>query len=178
MKCDLIDPSYSGSPFTLCNGWFPNKRVWKRLDRVLVDLEWMKLFDSTSVDHLISTGSDHSPLISITKKVQREPIKYFRFLDLWTEEADFISIVEQAWNIKVCSSPMQKFHIKLENTCKKLSEWSRNSIGNIFDKVNKLEKRVADTEMKILSDNSEANRAELNHTNALLIRAYETEEFY
>lgn len=37
MDCDLIDPGYSGSKFTWCNGWDPEKRVWKRLDRVLVN---------------------------------------------------------------------------------------------------------------------------------------------
>lgn len=141
MDCELLDPGYSGSTFTWCNGWCPERRVWKRLDRVLVNHEWMNLFDSTSVNHLISTGSDHSPLFVIAKSTQREPIKYFKFLDFWTDEPNFKEVVEQAWNMDVQGSPMWRFHLKLKNTCKKLSEWSRNSVGNIFDTVKDLEKK-------------------------------------
>lgn len=89
MDCDLIDTGYSSSTFTWCNRWCPDKRVWKRLDMILVSHKWMDIFVSTSVNHLIRTGSDHSLLFVIAKTTQREPIKYFRFLDLWTEEPDF-----------------------------------------------------------------------------------------
>ncbi|XP_019266683.1 PREDICTED: uncharacterized protein LOC109244105 [Nicotiana attenuata] len=178
MDCELIDPGYSGSIFTWCNGWCPEKRIWKRLDRVLINQEWLNLFDSTSVNHLIRTGSDHSPLFVIAKTTHREPIKYFRFLDFWTKEADFSRVVEQAWNMEVQGSPMWKFHMKLKNTCKKLSEWSRNTLGNIFDKIEELEHKVEEMETNIIADNSEVNRAGLNQANALLVRAYKKEESF
>nr|XP_016454026.1 PREDICTED: uncharacterized protein LOC107778314 [Nicotiana tabacum] len=47
-----------------------------------------------------------------------------------------MEVVEQAWDEEINGSPMWRFHLKLKNTAKRLSEWSRNSIGNIFDKVN------------------------------------------
>ncbi|XP_016435434.1 uncharacterized protein LOC107761696 [Nicotiana tabacum] len=127
MDCDLIDPGYSGSTFTWCNGWQVDKRVWKRLDRILVNMS--------------------------------EP-------------------VERAWNVEVQGSPMWRFHLKLKNTCKKLSEWSRSSIGNIFEKVIKMEEKVRELEEKIINDNTDMNRGELNHANSLLIRAYKKEESF
>ncbi|XP_060211692.1 uncharacterized protein LOC132639246 [Lycium barbarum] len=136
MECDLVDPGYSGSNFIWCNGWSPDKRVWQRLDRVLVNHEWMNLFDSTSVDHLIRTGSDHSLLLTIALTNQRNHTKYFRFLDLWTEEENFYKTVENAWNSEVQGSAI-------------------NSVGNIFDQVTDLEKNVDDIESRILIDNSE-----------------------
>ncbi|XP_059315605.1 uncharacterized protein LOC132066278 [Lycium ferocissimum] len=178
MDCDLIDPGYSGSNFTWCNGWAPDKRVWQRLDRVLINQEWSNLFESTNVDHLIRTGSDHSPLLTMAIYNQRNHVKYFRFLDPWTEEQDFKETGSQAWNIEVQGSPMWRFHLKLKNTCKKLSEWSKNSVGNIFDQVINMEKKVAEMEDKMLNDNFESNRADLNHANALLIKAYKKEEAY
>lgn len=98
------------------------KRIWKRLDRVLVNHEWLNLFDSTSVNHFIRTRSDYSPLLIITKDTHREPIKYFRFLDFLAEDPDFKTVVEHAWNMEVQGTPMWRFHLKLKNTCKKLSE--------------------------------------------------------
>ncbi|OIT28903.1 hypothetical protein A4A49_38525 [Nicotiana attenuata] len=118
MDCDLIDPGFSGSQFIWCNGWAPNKRVWKRLDRVLVKQDWMNNYDSTSVNHLTRTGSDHSPLLTIAKNTSQPTTKYFRFLDFWTNEEGFKEVEKQAWDIEVHGSPMWKFHLKLKNTCR------------------------------------------------------------
>ncbi|XP_019237050.1 PREDICTED: uncharacterized protein LOC109217274 [Nicotiana attenuata] len=172
MDCDLIDPGFSGSQFTC--GWAPNKRIWKRLDRVQVNQDWMNNYDSTSVNRLIRTGSDHSPLL--TKNTSQPATKHFRFLDFWTNEVGFKEVVKQAWDIEVHGSPMWKFHLKLKNTCKCLSHWSKTSIGNIFDNVKDLEKKVEELEHKIITNNNEYNRAELMRINALFIRAYKNEE--
>ncbi|XP_075101678.1 uncharacterized protein LOC107814397 [Nicotiana tabacum] len=177
MDCELLDPGYSGYIFTWYNGWSPSKRIWKRLDRILASHEWMSLFDSTNFNHLIRTGSDHSPLFLIAKTNQRDPIKYFKFLDLWAEEVDFKSVVEQAWNIKVQGSPMWRFHLKLKNTSRQLSEWSKNTVGNIFDRIKELKDTVGKLEDNIILDNSE-NMALLNQANAMLIRVYKKEESF
>ncbi|XP_075102298.1 uncharacterized protein LOC142177456 [Nicotiana tabacum] len=71
---------------------------------------------------------------------------------------------------------MWKFHLKLKDTCKCLSHWYKTSIENIFDNVKDLEKKVEELEHKIITNNNEYNRAELNRINALLIRAYKNEE--
>ncbi|XP_070057363.1 uncharacterized protein [Nicotiana tomentosiformis] len=111
IDCELLDVGYTGSDFTWYIGWCPNKRVWQRLDRVLINHDWLNLFDSTQVSHLIRTGADHSPLLITMKSKMRDPKKYFRFLDFWIEEIDFISVVEQAWNVDVQGSPLWKFHL-------------------------------------------------------------------
>ncbi|XP_019242618.1 PREDICTED: uncharacterized protein LOC109222755 [Nicotiana attenuata] len=82
----LLDLGYTGSPFTWCNGWAPTKRIWARLDRALVNSEWLQNFADISITHLVRTGSDHAPLLVSTSNPQLEPKKYFRFLDLWTEQ--------------------------------------------------------------------------------------------
>nr|XP_016484268.1 PREDICTED: uncharacterized protein LOC107804843 [Nicotiana tabacum] len=99
------------------------------------------------------------PHYTIAKATEREHVKYFRFQNFWTEEEGFNVVVEQAWGIKVQGSPMWRFHLKLKNTCKKLSEWSKSSIGNIFDKIKELEGRVADLEANLITDNSEKKEA-------------------
>lgn len=114
----------------------------------------------------------------MSKTTQKEPIKYFRFLDFWTGEVNFKNMVEQAWEVEVHGSPMWRFHLKLKHTCKKLSEWSKTKIGKIFDQVKELEGKVADKEANLVADNSDMNRPALNQANALLIRAYKKEESF
>lgn len=178
MDCELTDIGYSGCPYTWCNGCPPEKRIWKKLDRVLVNQDWLNLFETTSINHLIRTGSDHSPLFITAVNNPKTYPKYFRFLDLWTEEEEFQAVVQQAWNIEVQGSPMWRFHLKLKNTCKCLSHWSKNTIGNIFHHVKDLETKVAELESSMINDSSEVNRTALNQANALLIRAYKKEESF
>ncbi|XP_070052653.1 uncharacterized protein [Nicotiana tomentosiformis] len=131
----LMDFGYCGNPFTWCNGWAYSKRIWARLDRALVNSEWLQNFPDTSVVHLVRNGSDHAPLLISTANNQWEPKKYFRFLDFWTEQEDFLKVVEQAWN----------------------------TIGNIVDKIKELQNRLAEHEDRCLNDNSECNRMEYNN---------------
>ncbi|XP_009614640.1 uncharacterized protein [Nicotiana tomentosiformis] len=149
-----------------------------RLNRALVNSEWLQSFSDTSVVHLVRTGSDHAPLLISTANTQWEPKKYFKFLDFWTEQDDFLKVVEQAWQIQVEGGPMWKFHLKLKNVCKSLSSWSRNTIGNIFDKIKELQNRLAELEDRCLNDNSECNRMEYNNVNAQLISHIKNEEFF
>ncbi|KAL0281974.1 UNVERIFIED_CONTAM: hypothetical protein Sangu_2978900 [Sesamum angustifolium] len=50
----LVDAGFEGDPFT-----WTNKRVWKRLDRVLYSKEWVETFNTTRVLHLPRRLSDH-----------------------------------------------------------------------------------------------------------------------
>ncbi|XP_075103646.1 uncharacterized protein LOC142178220 [Nicotiana tabacum] len=138
----LIDLGYSCSPFTWCNGCESRRRIWARLDRALANSEWIQAFAATSIENLVRTSSDHSPLLISISNPQTEPKKYFRFLDFWTKQQGFMQVVEDAWKIQVEGGPMWKFYLKLKNVCKRLSYWSNNTIGNIFDKNKELQSKL------------------------------------
>ncbi|KAM3305729.1 hypothetical protein P3S67_012596 [Capsicum chacoense] len=178
MDCELLDACYTGSPFTWCNGWYSDRRVWQRLDRALTNHLWGSMFDNTNINHLIMTGSDPCSLLITANNSHKTPVRYFRFLEFWIDEPDFLNIVEQTWNIEAEGSPLWKFHLKLKNTFKMLSAWSNNTIGNIFTSIKSLKEKVADLETQSISDNSEINREALNQAYSELIRAYKKEESF
>ena len=43
----LIDLGYTGIPFTWCNQRDANARVWKRLDRAMVNDNWLEHMPQT-----------------------------------------------------------------------------------------------------------------------------------
>ncbi|XP_075099038.1 uncharacterized protein LOC142175926 [Nicotiana tabacum] len=88
-----------------------------------------------------------------------------------------MDIVEQAWSIDVSGSPLWKFHLKLKNTCKMLSQWSRISVGNIFTTVKSLEDNIAMLELN-LPMTTQANRVAHNQSNVKIIRAYKKEKAF
>ena len=59
----LQDYGYVGSTFTWCNKHQGRTRMWQRLDRALVSVEWGEKFSITSVEHAGMGQSDHCPLI-------------------------------------------------------------------------------------------------------------------
>lgn len=61
--CGLIDLGHNGLHFTWCNQRDEENRVWKRLDRAMVNDKWLTTMPQTTITHLPSVGSDHSPLL-------------------------------------------------------------------------------------------------------------------
>ncbi|XP_075101968.1 uncharacterized protein LOC142177384 [Nicotiana tabacum] len=60
--CNLYDSGFKGSIYTLWNGRVEDDCIFKRLDRVLTNIEFQQLFLSLVITHLSNIGSDHSPL--------------------------------------------------------------------------------------------------------------------
>lgn len=46
-----------------------------------------------------------------------------------------MDIVQDAWNTNITGNAMWKLHQKLKITNRRLSEWSRSVIGNVYEHV-------------------------------------------
>lgn len=79
--CGMTDIGFTGPRFTWCNKRSPSKRIWKRLDRVLINDHWSQRFPTNTIKHLIRTRSDHRPLLMKCHSDQKDYIRYFRFLN-------------------------------------------------------------------------------------------------
>ncbi|KAK4729629.1 hypothetical protein R3W88_022617 [Solanum pinnatisectum] len=60
--CGLLDLGFNGPKFTWSNQRGIQFRIWKRLDRAMVNDRWLQYMPHTSITHLPS-GSDHRPLL-------------------------------------------------------------------------------------------------------------------
>ena len=83
------DVGFTGSKFTWCNNQFGRVRVWKRLDRLLVNQKWMDFNCSNSVVHLNRFSPDHSPLLMVLKPSINGSPKSFKFLNFWCSYTKF-----------------------------------------------------------------------------------------
>lgn len=57
---NLVDLNFSGTPFTWCNYQSGLARRWARLDKCLVNLDWIDIFKTNNLKHLNRAFSDHS----------------------------------------------------------------------------------------------------------------------
>ncbi|KAF3658030.1 hypothetical protein FXO38_13424 [Capsicum annuum] len=81
--------------------------------------------------HGVMVGSDRCPLLITANNSHKTPVRYFRFLDFWTDEPDFLNIVEQTWNIEVEGEVNSKFFHSIVKGRKK-----RLNLTSIHDEHN------------------------------------------
>ena len=66
----LIDLGFVGQNFTWCNGRLGEYRTLVRLDRIVANEKWMKMFPKAKVFHKAMATSDHCMLnLSLRKQV-------------------------------------------------------------------------------------------------------------
>nr|XP_018633309.1 uncharacterized protein LOC108948573 [Nicotiana tomentosiformis] len=144
----LFDLDYKGSPFTWWNGSPNAKCIFKRLDRIHVNLSFQNLFPTIEVEHLIRTGSDHGPLLMICGEQRSNYIKPFKFLNFWTKHANF---KEDLKRVKAA-----------------LSKWSKNTYGDIFKQLAIREASVRVKDMLFEEEPTVKNRIVLQKAQAKL----------
>ncbi|XP_019225765.1 PREDICTED: uncharacterized protein LOC109207323 [Nicotiana attenuata] len=112
------------------------------------------------------SGSNHRPLLFKCHNNLSHNIKYFRFLNFWTKQAGFYELVSDIWNTHIQGNPMWKLQQKLKLLSRKLTQWSRDDIGNIYDHFNKWEAEVKLLEEIDQEQNTEQSRENLNKCQA------------
>ncbi|KAH0684689.1 hypothetical protein KY289_022441 [Solanum tuberosum] len=167
--CDLQDGGFLGAMFTWSDNRDPLNTIWKRLDRFAYNSHWFDKFRETSVSHLSRTCSDHAPLLIKCVHENANFVKYFRFLNIWIEHEDYMSVVQDAWNRDQEGNSLQILHQKLKIVSKALS-WSRTAFGDFYEEPKRLEILIKDLEEASINNNSQENRMNLSKARAEFTR--------
>ncbi|VFQ77897.1 unnamed protein product [Cuscuta campestris] len=176
--CGLMEVTTYGNTFTWWNGRRKSHSIWKRLDRCLVNQSWADTFQ-TNVHVLSLTTSDHSPLhISTTIPTCTTAPRKFYFLNAWTTHADFMQVVEKAWKTTLSGPPMVQVAAKLKATTYALNTWNKQVFGNIFTKLEDLEKKVQNAEELYQADPSDENLINFKSVEASYIHQLHLEELF
>lgn len=78
--CGLQDASFSGPAFTWCDQRDPPDTIWKILDRLLYNSQWLDIYEGTCVTHLSRASSDHAHLLNVWNNDHTNNIKYLNSL--------------------------------------------------------------------------------------------------
>ena len=94
--CKVVDHNYIGPVFT-----WSNSQVYCKLDRVLVNQEWLSMTQDSTVHFHPPGVSNHAFSITRVFKEQRVRGVPFRFKNIWSEDQDFLPIVTSIWRERV-----------------------------------------------------------------------------
>ncbi|KAG5585870.1 hypothetical protein H5410_046304 [Solanum commersonii] len=174
--CGLLDLGFSGQKYTWSNKRCIHHRIWKRLDRAMVNDSWLEKMPQTTITHLSSIGSDHCPLLLEMVAREEEHTKYFKFLNCWAEHPNFLDMVKSCWEREVEGNSMWRFHQKLKRLSNTLTTWSRREFGDILMKVREYKEKVRTAEEKLIQEQTNSNRAALHELNAEYINFLKLED--
>ncbi|XP_074266756.1 uncharacterized protein LOC141590039 [Silene latifolia] len=113
-ECGVTDCSAIGSFFTWTNKQEPASRVFSRLDRLLVNDEWLK-DNPLAYAHFYYEGVfDHTPCVVQVQNDLEKPRRAFKYYNMWSQALDFKDCVHQVWNQTIPGTPMFQVVKKLK----------------------------------------------------------------
>ncbi|KAL0289527.1 UNVERIFIED_CONTAM: hypothetical protein Sradi_7071800 [Sesamum radiatum] len=113
MDAALIHLPYTGCPFTWHNCSSGSRSLWRRLDRVLVNDNWLEKWPHSSYLSALPQTSDHSPLILLG--AERRPVGgVFRFDNYLASQPGFLNSVRQVWRHRIYGTEMYGVTHKLK----------------------------------------------------------------
>ncbi|KAJ8427211.1 hypothetical protein Cgig2_015423 [Carnegiea gigantea] len=86
-NCELQQAPTVGAFYT-----WTNKKIWSRLDRVLINDLWHAIFDYTYIKALPMGISDHSPLL-LQFILTPKPRTGFQYCEMWSTQLEFFKIM-------------------------------------------------------------------------------------
>ncbi|KAL1157920.1 hypothetical protein V6Z11_A08G188200 [Gossypium hirsutum] len=90
----LIDLPAKGQFYTWFNS-IEGQVIRERLDRVLVNKEWLDMFSDSLVFNLFVVGSDHSPIVLTTDRKDRQAPRRFKFELMWADLDECEEIIKE-----------------------------------------------------------------------------------
>ena len=133
VAAEIMDLRGSGSRFSWWNSNI-NAPVFKKLDRCLVNANWLQEF-SLSYSCCMARGiSDHHPVALSLGLPEERIFKPFQFFQHLINDPQFSTVVSNAWSQPVHGDPWQIFTSKLKLVKVGLRSMNRNH-GNVHARV-------------------------------------------
>ncbi|KAL9663861.1 hypothetical protein QQ045_019254 [Rhodiola kirilowii] len=130
MDCGLTDLGYEGSPFTFSNRRSGGWETRARLDRMLANSSWRRIYPEAQVNHLPAISSDHNFLVlSCKRRKWRREYMLFKFEPMWIREENFGEVVTAAW--KDSGSRGTTFADRIKDCGMTLAKWNKEKFGKV-----------------------------------------------
>ncbi|XP_042481873.1 uncharacterized protein LOC122062313 [Macadamia integrifolia] len=133
---ELLPVPSLGKKFT----WSNNRRrgnVRAILDRSFYNEKWLDFLKNVKQRVLVSSASDHAPLLIASDDIPKPRNSPFRFHSFWMENESFISVVEDAWRDQFGGDPIFILASKLIRVKESLRPWTRSTFPNLNDELEK-----------------------------------------
>ncbi|GKA55522.1 RNA-directed DNA polymerase, eukaryota, reverse transcriptase zinc-binding domain protein [Tanacetum coccineum] len=115
----------------------PTNNILKKLDRAMVNEEFMGSFPNASATFLPYMVSDHSPVLVNFPQSYAKKIKPFRFANYIADKEDFLPTVAREWNSEIMGCKMYKLsNLDSNPHCETLKKSEANALDEYNEAAN------------------------------------------
>ncbi|XP_074266965.1 uncharacterized protein LOC141590259 [Silene latifolia] len=130
-QCGLIDSPAAGSLYTWTNKQDPSTRVYSRLDRVLVNQDWLTGRRDYFAQFYNEGLLDHTPCIIQDSTSALNGRKSFKYFTMWSQVGNFLPCVQHHWHVSYQGTKMYQVVKKLKSLKKPLRALNKELFADI-----------------------------------------------
>ncbi|XP_074318699.1 uncharacterized protein LOC141655521 [Silene latifolia] len=134
-ECEIMDCPATGYLFTWCNKHDPSTRVYSRLDRVLVNKEWLQKHLQNYAHFFCEGIFYHTPCVIQAKSGVQKSRRSFKYFNMWSQSMDFKPCVKYHWDINWPGTRMFNLVRKLKNLKGALKNLNRADFDDVENNV-------------------------------------------
>ncbi|WMV29408.1 hypothetical protein MTR67_022793 [Solanum verrucosum] len=112
-----------------------NNHTHSKIDRIIVNAEWVQQWPHIKGVILEPHFSDHCPLSVKMEEHDGKGPKPFRFYNYMAEHKFFITEVEESWNRRSAAKTMYEVWLKLKQMKVVMKNMAKKEFGNIEEKI-------------------------------------------
>ncbi|XP_074271226.1 uncharacterized protein LOC141595154 [Silene latifolia] len=135
MYCELRDIKAMGSFFTWNNKHEVETLVYSRIDRSIINEEWMQSFPDSYAYFMPEGYFDHCPCVVYLQGLYEKRKPAFRYFNMWALDINFKTVVTNGWNKRIEGTPMFQVVSKLKGLKHDLKNLNKGILGDIENKV-------------------------------------------
>ncbi|XP_074314257.1 uncharacterized protein LOC141649466 [Silene latifolia] len=134
--CHLFDLKANGAFFNWNNKHENGEKVYSRIDRALVNDEWINEYPDSVANFLPEGLFDHCPCLINFESQHPQMPKPFEYYNMWAPAKDFDSIVSRCWKTEVQGAHMFRMVTKLKLLKGELKKLNREKFSDIENLIN------------------------------------------
>ncbi|XP_060189094.1 uncharacterized protein LOC132618052 [Lycium barbarum] len=148
-RCGLQDLKSSVSYYTWSNKQKGDDRVYSKIDRVLVNTDWITLLPTSRVHFLNEGLFDHCPAIISWEDGNKGVVRQFKYFNMWSSAPDFKEKVERSWNEHSMGRKMFRVRGKMQRLKKVLLQLNKARFSDIEVQAEKAMTRLTKCQHQI-----------------------------
>ncbi|XP_074300223.1 uncharacterized protein LOC141631456 [Silene latifolia] len=129
--CGLTDIKGQGTFFTWNNKQVPASRGFSRIDRFMVNADWLDVYPDGYAHFLPEGLFDHNPCVCYRRLTRMRRKNQFKYYNMWSLAPDFKNVVKDSWTQTVLGTLMYILVSKLKNLKAPLKSLNRNGFSDV-----------------------------------------------
>lgn len=157
-QMEMRDLRYYGTKFSWSNKQL-NDPIARKLDRALINEDWLEIFPRSIANFLAPENSDHTLCcISLDSPVPQAGTNPFKLYNYLTQHPDFLSVVTSPWAVTDKDhQSLSDIMFKHKGLRRELKNLNQNNFSEIQKRVNEATSMFHNAQVLSLQHPSEAN---------------------